>query len=37
MLDGFFSRAVLIFVLEETLNVEMTNPKNIVIVSNKEI
>lgn len=36
MLDSFFSRAVLIFVLEETLNVVMVNPQNIVLVSNKQ-
>lgn len=36
MLDSFFSRAVFIFVLEETLNVGMVNPQNIVLVSNKQ-
>lgn len=36
MLDSFFSRAVLIFVLEETLNVTMVNPQNTVLVSDKQ-
>lgn len=36
MLDSVFSRAVLIFILEETLNVGMVNPQNTVLVSNKQ-
>lgn len=36
MLASSFSRAVLIFVLEETLNGGMVNPQNIVLVSNKQ-